>query len=77
MLSERRRYAGAVPAAIPFPQIPPRFVRAVIWQYWFTTMDEKRQNWRPGGAASIWACGAPELDDGRQTATVAAVAMAG
>jgi hypothetical protein len=33
----------------PFPQIPPRFVRAVIWQYWFTTMDEKRQTgawWR-------------------------------
>jgi hypothetical protein len=31
----------------PFPQIPPRYVRAVIWQYWFTTMDEKRQtgNW--------------------------------
>jgi len=27
----------------PFPQIPPRYVRAVIWQYWFTTMDEKRQ----------------------------------
>jgi lipase maturation factor 1 len=33
----------------PFPQIPPRFVRAVIWQYWFTTMDEKRRTgdwWR-------------------------------
>ena len=31
----------------PFPQIPPRYVRAIIWQYWFTTMDEKRQtgNW--------------------------------
>jgi hypothetical protein len=31
----------------PFPQIPPRYVRAVIWQYRFTTMDEKRQagNW--------------------------------
>jgi hypothetical protein len=31
----------------PYPQIPPRYVRAVIWQYWFTTMDEKRQtgNW--------------------------------
>jgi lipase maturation factor 1 len=33
----------------PFPQIPPRYVRAVIWQYWFTTMDEKRRTgdwWR-------------------------------
>jgi len=31
----------------PFPQIPPRYVRAVTWQYWFTTLDEKRQsgNW--------------------------------
>ena len=31
----------------PFPQIPPRYVRAVIWQYWFTTTDEKWQtgNW--------------------------------
>ncbi|MGA3334017.1 MAG: lipase maturation factor family protein [Terracidiphilus sp.] len=31
----------------PFPQIPPRYVRAVLWQYWFTTMDEKRRtgNW--------------------------------
>ena len=31
----------------PFPQIPPRFVRAVLWQYWFTSMEEKRRtgNW--------------------------------
>ena len=26
----------------PFPQKPPRQVRAVLWQYWFTTMAEKR-----------------------------------
>ena len=26
----------------PFPQRPPREVRAVIWQYWFTTISEKR-----------------------------------
>jgi len=33
----------------PFPNFPPRYVRAVLWQYWFTTMDEKRQTgdwWR-------------------------------
>jgi hypothetical protein len=33
----------------PFPQAPPRQVRAVIWQYWFTTMSEKRSSglwWR-------------------------------
>jgi hypothetical protein len=26
----------------PFPHRPPRQVRAVIWQYWFTTMSERR-----------------------------------
>lgn len=33
----------------PFPSEPPRQVRAVMWQYWFTTMSEKRtqgQWWR-------------------------------
>ena len=31
----------------PFKQSPPRYVRAVLWQYWFTSMDEKRHtgNW--------------------------------
>jgi hypothetical protein len=29
-------------AGNPFPHEPPRQVRAVIWQYWFTTMAEKR-----------------------------------
>jgi hypothetical protein len=29
-------------AGNPFPQRPPREVRAVIWQYWFTSMAEKR-----------------------------------
>jgi hypothetical protein len=29
-------------AGNPFQQAPPRMVRAVIWQYWFTTMAEKR-----------------------------------
>jgi hypothetical protein len=27
----------------PFAQAPPRYVRAVLWQYWFTSMDEKRR----------------------------------
>ena len=26
----------------PFPQQPPRMVRAVLWQYWFSTPEEKR-----------------------------------
>jgi lipase maturation factor 1 len=31
----------------PFPQSPPRYVRAVLWQYWFTSMEEKHRtgNW--------------------------------
>jgi hypothetical protein len=29
-------------AGNPFSQEPPRQVRAVLWQYWFTTMAEKR-----------------------------------
>lgn len=27
----------------PFPQSPPRYVRTVLWQYWFTSMGEKRR----------------------------------
>ena len=33
----------------PFARTPPRYVRAVIWQYWFTTEEEKRHRgdwWR-------------------------------
>jgi lipase maturation factor 1 len=33
----------------PFPHKPPREVRAVLWQYWFTSMSEKRSTglwWR-------------------------------
>ena len=33
----------------PFPQSPPRYVKAVLWQYWFTSMSEKRSTgdwWR-------------------------------
>jgi lipase maturation factor 1 len=31
----------------PFPQAPPKYVKAVIYQYWFTTEAEKRAtgNW--------------------------------
>ncbi|MGH9607218.1 MAG: lipase maturation factor family protein [Terracidiphilus sp.] len=44
----------------PFPEAPPRYVRAVLWQYWFTTMDEKRQTgdwWR----RELMGLYAPEL----------------
>jgi hypothetical protein len=29
-------------AGNPFPGKPPKMVRAVLWQYWFSTMEEKR-----------------------------------
>jgi hypothetical protein len=31
----------------PFATAPPRYVKAVLWQYWFTSMDEKQRtgNW--------------------------------
>ena len=31
----------------PFPNNPPRYMRAVLWEYWFTSMNEKRRtgNW--------------------------------
>jgi lipase maturation factor 1 len=31
----------------PFASAPPKYVRAVLWQYWFTSMKEKREtgNW--------------------------------
>jgi lipase maturation factor 1 len=28
-------------AGNPFPTAPPRFVRAVLWQYWFSTLEQK------------------------------------
>ncbi len=51
----------------PFPQLPPRFVRAVLWQYWFTSMEEKRRtgNWWRREYIGLYA---PELtmtEDGR------------
>ena len=44
----------------PFAQQPPRFVRAVLWQYWFTSLDEKRRTgdwWR----RNLLGLYAPEL----------------
>jgi hypothetical protein len=36
-------------AGNPFPQQPPQQIRALLWQYWFTSMQEKRKTgmwWR-------------------------------
>ncbi len=45
--TEERLLAGAPDvlklfAGNPFPNSPPKQVRAVIWQYWFTSLEEKR-----------------------------------
>ncbi|MBV9886014.1 MAG: lipase maturation factor family protein [Acidobacteria bacterium] len=45
--TEERLLAGSPDVAAlfksnPFPQEPPRIVRAVIWQYWFSTWEAKR-----------------------------------
>ena len=48
-------------AANPFSQAPPREIRAVLWQYWFTSMAEKRVTglwWR----RSLLGLYAPELE---------------
>jgi lipase maturation factor 1 len=44
----------------PFGQAPPRYVRAVLWQYWFTSMEEKRRtgNWWKRNLMGLYA---PEL----------------
>ena len=48
----------------PFAQTPPRYVRAVIWQYWFTTEEEKRQH-RRLVAARVSRPIRARVDDGR------------
>ena len=51
----------------PFPHVPPRYVRAVLWQYWFTTMAEKRQtgNWWRRNFIGVYAPELTVLPDGR------------
>jgi lipase maturation factor 1 len=44
-------------AGNPFPQEPPRQIRAVLWQYWFTSMAEKRATgmWWRGQLMGLYA----------------------
>jgi hypothetical protein len=49
LLLENDRAVLGLFAGNPFPNAPPRMVRAVLWQYWFSTWDEKRRDgvwWR-------------------------------
>ena len=62
-LLENDREVLALFAGNPFPEAPPRYVRAVLWQYWFTTMAEKRLtgNWWRRSYLGLYA---PELTPG-------------
>ena len=54
-------------ASNPFPRLPPRYVRAVLWQYWFTGLAEKRQtgNWWRRSFIGLYAPELTVLPDGR------------
>jgi hypothetical protein len=51
----------------PFSQSPPRFVRAVLWQYWFTSIDQKRRtgNWWRRQYLGLYAPELTSTPDGR------------
>jgi hypothetical protein len=51
----------------PFSSRPPKMVRAVLWQYWFTTMQEKRQTglWWRRQLLGTYAPTLEKLPDGR------------
>ena len=54
-------------AGNPFPHAPPRQVRAVLWQYWFTTPTEKRSSgmWWRRGLLGLYAPTLERQADGR------------
>jgi hypothetical protein len=54
-------------AANPFPKHPPKYVRAVLWQYWFTSAAEKRGtgNWWRRALLGIYAPAIGKTPDGR------------
>lgn len=54
-------------AGNPFSPSPPKEIRAVIWQYWFTTLAEKRAtgNWWRRELLGLYAPVLERLPDGR------------
>jgi lipase maturation factor len=54
-------------AGNPFPKAPPKQVRAVLWQYWFTTPQEKRATgmWWRREQVGLYAPTLEREDDGR------------
>ncbi|HEY3988100.1 MAG TPA: lipase maturation factor family protein [Acidobacteriaceae bacterium] len=51
----------------PFAKTPPKYIRAVLWQYWFTTMEEKRAtgNWWKRQLLGLYAPVVTKVSDGR------------
>ena len=51
----------------PFPQAPPKMIRVVLWQYWFTSMAEKRAtgNWWRRDYLGLYGPTLTKLPDGR------------
>jgi hypothetical protein len=58
-------------AGNPFPQGPPRQVRAILWQYWFTSMAEKREHglWWRRESIGLYAPAIELQPDGRISVT--------
>jgi hypothetical protein len=56
-------------ASNPFPHAPPRQVRAVVWQYWFTTPAEKQSRgfWWRRKLLGLYAPTLERQSDGRTT----------
>jgi lipase maturation factor 1 len=66
-LLENNRDVLSLFAGNPFPNAPPRFVRAVLWQYWFSNMQEKRTQglWWRRQLLGAYAPTITRLPDGR------------
>ena len=54
-------------AGNPFASAPPKFIRAVIWQYWFTSLAEKRATgmWWRRENVGLYAPTLTRLPDGK------------
>jgi len=55
----------------PFGNVAPRYVRAVLYQYWFTTLDDKGRtgNWWRRNLLGLYAPAIERTPDGRYMIT--------
>ena len=65
-------------AANPFRDAPPRYIRAVLWQYWFSTSEQKRTQgiWWTRQELGTYTPTLTRLDDGR-IGVIAPAALSG